>query len=226
MTQLEFRFEQAGSDTPVMRGPGVEVSFSHGNAWDHRLRFDDGSAASVPGVARWLVRPAMAIEDEIEPAEPSRIANPVYQAFVPHELARDRGLGLCALLTGSCFNHHFSAVLSLYPDPEMPLRVVFELDLADRCRGSIDKLAATYLVSDAAGTSRPLLTSSDRVVWQGASPGDGLLELIAMPPAIIGDPTLLSTSTRVQVQARIDASTHTQRLHYRWRWASCADLTR
>ena len=210
-----------------MRGPGIEVSFSHGNGWDHRLRFDDGPPASIPGPPRWLVRPALEIEDEIEPAQSRRIANPVYQAFVPHELAHDRGQGLCALLTGSCFDHHFSAVFCLYTDPEMPRCVVFEVDLADRCRGSIDKLAATYLISHAAADSaRPIGAGSSVVAWQSASPGDGLLELIAMPPALIGDPTPFSTATRVEVLARIDPSTHTQRLHYRWRWASCGDLTR
>ncbi len=226
MPNSEFWFEQPGSESPVMRGPGIEVSFSHGNAWDHRIRFDGGSTASGPGRPRLLVRPAAENEDEIEPAEPGRIANPVYQAFVPHELAPSRGPGLCALLTGSCFDHHFSAVLSLYPDPELPARVVFEVDLADRCRGSVDMLAATYLISDPARSETLLDVRSNRVAWRGARPGDGLLELIATPPAMIGDQTPFSASSRVQVLARIDPNTHTQRLHYRWRWASCADLTR
>ncbi len=209
-----------------MRGPGVEVSFRHGNGWDYQLRFEDALAATEVRPIRWLVKSSTAIEDEIKPAQPGRIPNPVYQAFVPHELAGDRGTGLCALLTGSCFNHHFSAVFSLFSDPEMPPRLIFDVDLADRCRGPVEELAATYIISEKTGSATSISAGSNRVAWHGASPGDGLLELIAMPPAVIGDPSSFSTATRVQVQARIDPGTHTQRLHYRWRWASCASLTR
>jgi hypothetical protein len=227
MPESKFRFEQPASDKPAMRGPGIEVDFDFNqkSGWVHRLRFDDGST-KMSDTRRWLVRPVTPIEIEIEPVTPRRIANPVYQALVPHELPGERGPGLCALLTGSCFDHHFSAVFRLFPDPVTPAQVIFEVDLADRCRGSIEELAATYMISEAAGSARPTSACSSRVAWQGTATSNGSLELLAMPPTVIGDPTSLSTATRVQVQARIDPGTHTQRLHYRWRWASRAGLTR
>lgn len=226
MPHPEFWFDQAAAETPVMRGPGIEVSFNQGNGWGHSLRFSERAGVSTNRHGRWLVRADTALEQEIEPAEPRRIANPVYQAFVPHELANDRGPGLCALLTGSCFDHHFSAVFSLYLEPEPPHRVVLDVDVADRCRGSVDKLAATYIVRDSEGWAAPPGGGLSSVVWQSVPPGNGLLEFVAMPPSLIDEPTFSVTATRVQVQARIDPSTHTQRLHYRWRWASCPDLSR
>ena len=56
------------------------------------------------------------------------------------------------LLTGSSFNHHFSAVFSLYRDAEQPDSIVLDVDVADRFRGPVEKLAATYLSGDVAGS--------------------------------------------------------------------------
>ena len=56
------------------------------------------------------------------------------------------GPGLCLLLTGTFFKHHFSAVVSLGIDPDRPDGLVLDVDVADRCRAPVDSLAATYTV--------------------------------------------------------------------------------
>ena len=76
------------------------------------------------------------------------------------------------LLTGSCFNHHFSAVFSLYRDRETPECIVLDVDIADRCRGPVEKLAATYVVSGrtvCTGGSRSAADSARGKGWIEAS---------------------------------------------------------
>ena len=216
----EFRFEQPASETPVMRGPGVAVAFSQARGLVHALRIE-----ARPGVAAkpWLVQAASVPDDENQQRDGRRIGNPLYQELVPHELAHSRGRGICALLTGSCFEHHFSAVFSLGRDQDAPERIVLDIDAADRCRGPVEMLAATYIVSCANATIETRNATDSSLVWRVAG---GILELVALSPAIIDEPGSSGEGIKVQVQARIDPNTHTQRLHYRWRWASCPDLTR
>ena len=42
--------------------------------------------------------------------------------------------GRCLLLTGTYFQHHFSAAVTLGIDPERPDSPVLDVDVADRCR--------------------------------------------------------------------------------------------
>jgi hypothetical protein len=129
-------------------------------------------------------------------------------------------------LTGSCFDHHFSAVFSLFRDPETPRWIVLDADVADRCRRQVEKLAATYFVSQRVTSVDTLHATAWSAAWQSASSRSGRLELIAAPPSTIDLSTSASLGARVQILAKIDKKTHTQRLRYCWRWASSSDLTR
>ncbi len=151
--------------------------------------------------------------------------NPVYQDLVKHELPRQHGDGLCVLLTGSWFQHHFSSVFSLYREQATPTSIILEVDLADRCRAPVEKLAATYSVDHRGAKPERIDTLPGMVAWRGGSLAEGRLELLAEPPAQLIGPEL-HPSTLVRVEARIDPHSFTQRLHYRWRWTSCANLTR
>ena len=146
--RTDFRFESPGSDTAddVRAGYCRRIQ-PRGLAWctlcgsgemrargRSRAEAVAGSGSQHSGTGR----PAIGGR---------RIGNPVYQELVPHELASDPARGICALLTGSCFDHHFSAVFSLGRDRDAPESVVLEIDVADRCRGPVEKLAATYLVT-------------------------------------------------------------------------------
>jgi hypothetical protein len=219
----EFWFEQAGSETPVMRGPGVAVAFSQSRGLVHAFRIEPGPSAAATGLKLCLMQAASVPDQEHEQSGGRRIGNPLYQELVPHELAHDQSGGICALLTGSCFNHHFSAVFSLGRDQDAPGCIVFDIDVADRCRGPVEKLAATYIVCCPDLAIETTGARSSSLIWEV---GGGLLELVALPPAIIDEPTSSCEGMRIQIQARIEVHTHTQRLHYRWRWASCPDLTR
>jgi hypothetical protein len=244
MSSPEFSIRDLASETPVLRGPGVSLAFTRANGLVHSLELlckpgSDGGERARYGEPFVSVSPKPGCD--IEPADPSRVFNPVYQELVEHEVPKDRGPGLCLLLTGSCFEHHFSAVFSLYRDPVMPSSIVFEVDLADRCRAPIKTLAATYSVDHVGQAFQPdvrlqsltygaippaVSLGPSSVAWRGGTLGDGVLELLAEPPARVIAAESNQSSTSVQVEAWIDPQTFTQRLHYFWRWTSCADLTR
>jgi hypothetical protein len=240
MQPLDFWFEHVESGDLVMHAPGIALVFSRDRGLAHALWVDSGSAAPAIGFEFWLVRSGEFADQEIEEAQGRRknphhgprraregpiIDNPVYQEIVPHELADERRAGVCALLTGSCFDHHFSAVFSLYRELKTPQCIVLDVDVADRCRGSVEKLAATYSVSERWGATDTKQDSPSSAAWRDFASNGGLLELVAIPPAIIGEPAS-SVNGRVQIQALIDSKTHTQRLCYRWRWTSSSGLTR
>jgi hypothetical protein len=213
-------------DAPILCGPGIAVVFAQAGGLVHALRL--GKIATPPArlaLKHYLISAASLPEPESVQLNGRRIENPVYQELVPHELSSNPGQGICALLTGSCFDHHFSAVFSLGRDRHAPECVVLEIDVADRCRGPVEKLAATYFVigygqNVAVETFRAKASS---VSWDVDG---GVLELEALAPAVIDEPSSAKEGVKVQIQARIDPQTHTQRLHYRWRWASCPDRTR
>ena len=168
MPPLDFWFDHVQPGSLVLHAPGISLVFSRDRGLAHALWVDSGSAAPAIGLESWLVRSGEFTDQEIEEAQGRRknphpvprperegaiIDNPVYQEIVPHELAHERRTGVCALLTGSCFDHHFSAVFSLYRELKTPQCIVLDVDVADRCRGSIEKLAATYSVSERSGTA-------------------------------------------------------------------------
>jgi hypothetical protein len=154
-----------------------------------------------------------------------RIRNPEFQEIVPHDLSRAPAPGVCALLTGSYLNHHFSAVYSLYRDAAEPTSVILEVDLADRCRDAVEALAVTYEIGDVGVAARRPRRCDDRLTWQLEAPDGEFLELRAFPPSAIVEAKASSTAT-VSVAASIDPGLYTHRLHYCWRWAKPASTTR
>jgi hypothetical protein len=220
MPNREFWYEEHAS-TPAMHGPGVTIAFCRSNSIVHSLRLwasplrGDGQDAATSQV---FVRSTG--EDGAHELDPTRVLQPVYQELVPHELPEELGTGLCVLLTGSVFQHHFSAVFSLYRDRIVPSRVILDVDVADRCRAPIARLAATYDVDDQGAAHRRVDTSPSAVAWQFGPRGESMLELVAHPPATVAAEHSTSSSHRVHVDAAIDSRVHTQRLHYCWRWTN------
>jgi hypothetical protein len=95
--------------------------------------------------------------------------------------------------------------------------VVLGVDIADRCRSTVEVLAATYLVQ--LGSSDLIDAGPGRVLWGGGALGQGRLEFTTDGGA--GSVALAEAgrrATRVQALAALDPSTHTQRLYYSWRW--------
>lgn len=226
MPLMEFSFHQGDAGTVVMRAPGIAVAFCAGRGLGHALYVDSRSGEPAGGPEDWLVRSADSSEEGIQADQGRRIENPVYQELVPHEFHAGSSPGLCALLTGSSLNHHFSAVFSLYRDAETLDCIVLDVDVADRCRGPVEKLAATYLVSGKSLGGEPRQSSPTSLQWQGEAPHSGRIELIAIPLATVDRLMSPSGDVCAQILARIDPESHTQRLRYRWRWASNSVLTR
>ncbi|MFI5454998.1 MAG: hypothetical protein ACHRXM_06060 [Isosphaerales bacterium] len=226
----EFSFQGLAAGEPVMCGPGLQVAFTRANdGLGHSLRLPGthGSKTGEPiQPVPDLVSVAPAPVHDLEQADPSRVLNPVYQELVRHELPMDHDPGLCLLMTGSYLEHHFSAVFRLQRDPAMPSRIVLDVDVADRCRTPVKKLAATYQVHDCEGNPLQIDAGPHRIAWRGGRLGPGILELVAEPPAVVTRPEPHQSSVSVRVEATIDPQTFTQRLHYCWRWTSCAGLTR
>jgi hypothetical protein len=127
------------------------------------------------------------------------------------------------LLTGNWFQHHFSAAVSLRIDPADDRAVVFDVDVADRCRAPVEMLAATYVVQLGGGAL--VDAGPDRIAWRIEGPVEGRLELIAGSTASLTLAEAGRTATRVQVIAAIEPASFTHRLRYQWRWASARELT-
>jgi hypothetical protein len=226
MPPLDYRFEPFESRGAAMLAPPSAVLFTGESGLGHLICTQFGSEFAMSGRESWLVQSTGSSNQERDRARGACIDDPVYQEVVQHELSAKLGTGLCALLTGSCFNHHFSAVFSLYGDRETPECMVLDVDIADRCRGPVEKLAATYLVSGTALRSGARRSSTGSVLWEGAGRSCGMFELIAEPPATIEISSSSSPDMRAEIRAKVDPATHTQRLRYRWRWTSSSDLTR
>jgi hypothetical protein len=223
---LEFWFDQVESGATVMHAPGIAVVFTPERGLTHAICIDSGPDILPSGRESWLVQSAGFSDQEMEKSQGRRIENPVYQELVRHELSDETRPGLCALLTGSSFNHHFSAVFSLYRDAETPRCIVLDVDVADRCRGPVEKLAATYIITGRALGAETTRCTAGSAGWRGAAARQGLFELIADPPATVDVSTGSSADIRAEIRAGIDPEIHTQRLRYRWRWASSSELTR
>ena len=226
MPPRNFCFEPIETGGAAMMAPPSAVLFTGESGLGHLITTDFGSDGATSGRESWHVRSAGGSNPEFEPGLPSRIDDPVYQEIVQHELSTELAPGLCALLTGSCFNHHFSAVFSLFHDPEMPERMVLDVDIADRCRGPVEKLAATYFLSGPPPLLRASQLSERSVEWEAADRSRVVLELIAETPATVEISDSRSGQVRAEIRAKVDPATHTQRLRYRWRWTSISGLTR
>lgn len=207
-----FLCEQT-EDRADLCGPGLRLAFAcAGAVWTHAL--------FVPGEPEFEV--CRAVETDSDRDLPGRVVSPVYQ-----ELQRHQGLagsGVCLLATGTHYQHHFSAVITMDQDGERPGVVMLDLDIADRCRPAVEILASTYTVrldSNALAGAGP-----EAIAWEITGASAGRLELEAVAPSRLVLAEAGRSATRVQVLAAIQPGGFTHRLHYRWRWASRSGSTR
>src|SRR5262245_4456494 len=109
----EFTWEQS-DDAFVIRGPQARISMARiGGRWTHRLELDEEKFTAL-GASPVLIS---AVEVEPEHSDPARIVSPVYQELQRHNFAGDQLRGVCLLLTGHLFQHHFSVAVSAFRDP-------------------------------------------------------------------------------------------------------------
>jgi hypothetical protein len=226
MPPPEFWFDLGDSGGVAMHAPGIAVVFGGEHGIGHTLCVDSGSGILGSGCQDWLVQSAVFSDKEIQEGQGRRIDNPVFQEVVPHGFSGDTGTGLVALLTGSCLNHHFSAVFSLYREPETAGCIILDVDVADRCRGPVEKLAATYVVGAKSFGAEPRHVSAQSIEWRSEDSHLGRIELVAIPFATVDLRASSSGDMHAQIQAKIDPASHTQRLRYRWRWTRSSELTR
>ena len=106
----------------------------------------------------------------------------MYQEIHRHD--SDANSSLCLLLTGTFFQHHFSAAVTLGIDPERPHSLVFDVDVADRCRAHVATLAATYTVRLDSGALKD--ASPQAITWEALGPDEHRLELLAIAPSYAG----------------------------------------
>ncbi len=209
-----------------MMAPPSAVLFTGDSRLGHRICTDFGSDSATSGANPGTYTRLAARTRDL--SQPLKVAStiPCIKRSCSTSFRTELGPGLCALLTGSCFNHHFSAVFSLFHDPEMPERMVLDVDIADRCRGPVEKLAATYFISGPARRARASQSLVCSVAWEAVDQSRVVLELIAEAPATVEISDSRSGQVRAEIRAQVDPATHTQRLRYRWRWTSSSGLTR
>lgn len=200
-------------DRAEMCGPGLRIAFARkGAVWTHSLIIPDDDELEI----------ARAVETDPERDDPGRVVSPVYQDVQHHQNAP--GSGLCLLLTGTLHKHHFSAVISLGHDPDRPEEMMFDVDVADRCRSPVEYLAATYTVGlDSGKLARG---GPKAITWDNVGAGVGRLEIEAVASSTLVMAEAGRSATRVQILAAIEPGSFTHRLHYRWRWTSSSGLTR
>ncbi len=214
MSDSNFTWEQT-DDRCVIRGRGVEITFERADdRWTHHLVFD--------GIR------AVAIETVADQADGAQVLSPVYQEITRHDFAGDRMRGLCLLLTGRLFAHHFSAAVSVLTERDDPEAVVIEFDVADRCRALVASLAATYQL--AVGSSELSDAGPHVIAWRPAASEaevvSGQIELKCDAPGSLSLAEAGRRATRVQALAAIVPGQFTHRLRYRWRWVSSSERTR
>ena len=147
--------------------PRARLGFTRsGDRWSHCLE-RTGKGVSV------------ARSDDLTVGENERqIVSPVYQEVHRHDLAD--GPGLCLLLTGRLFQHHFSAAITLRNDPAQPGFLELDFDIADRCRCS-DRDPGRDLPGRAQQRRTGRCGSPSNRLERGR-PGIGPIELCVEPP--------------------------------------------
>ena len=173
MPDSRFTWEEETHDRRVIRGAGGRLTFARqGDRWTHHLACGERSPEAGSQVLPDLIS---AVETDTDRDDPARVVSPVYQEIHRHELAGDPAGGLCVLLTGHLFQHHFSAAVRLFHDQDNPSYAVLDIDVADRCRAPVSSLAATYLVRLGSGALADANPQSDHLAWiSGARAGAGL----------------------------------------------------
>jgi hypothetical protein len=189
-------------DRTDMCGLGMRAAFTRdGPLWAHSL-----FVSRADGLA--LVQ---TVDNDPEHGDPARVVSPVYQEIRRHECVQDAGR--CLLLTGTYFQHHFSAAFTLGIDPERPDSPVLDVDVADRCRVRVAAFAATYTVKLDSGALKD--ASPQAIIWDVLGPDTGRLELVAIAPGTLALAEAGRNATRVQVVAAITSGSSIQLLRYR-----------
>jgi len=219
MTGADWKCEET-DDRVEIHGPDWRISVRRrGDRWLHGLSFGDFDPEELE---RWPL--ISSVESDRHGDDPTRVASPVYQELHRHSAPDSDARGVQLLLTGKHFHHYFSAVLTVAPDPDDPGAVVADFDIADRCRGEVSSLAATYLIR--LDSSALQTADSESIVWTGGPLGAGSLAFRVGSGA---SPALAEAgrhSTRVQAIAGLEAGSFTHQLRYQWRWATASGRTR
>ena len=221
MQPIDWQCEES-DDRVVIHGPDAQVTFLRlGDRWIHHVSF--GLREQTDAGLDELISTE---ESDPRQDDPARVVSPVYQELHRHSFAGDDRRGVCLLLTGLLFHHHFSAVVTVTTDPDQNGAVIVDFDVADRCRAEVSSLAATYLVR--LGSSALRDADSESIVWTGGRLGEGVLTLRSEAGAILALAEAGRQSTRAQALAHLAPGSFTHRLQYQWRWATTAgpDRTR
>jgi hypothetical protein len=185
-----------------------------GDRWAHSLEHQG------PGKTSHRV---LAISVEGDPArdDPTRVVSPAYQDLQFQE----KGSTMLALLVGQSGPHHFSAVFDLeeqvgekpagWPHERRPLTIEIKIDVADRCRGPVDALAATYTVDARSGDLAH--AHSSVCAWDF---GPDRLVFEAIDPARVSLAEAGRRATLIQALAGDEKNSSTQRFLYQWSWVS------
>jgi hypothetical protein len=194
-----------------IRALGLRLEFRWtGDRWTHSL--DVGSDDHYETIVR-----AFNIAPELE--NPASVVSPAFQQ-VEFQGERDRR---SALLLGQSGPHHFSAVFQVW---ERDNEAGVDVDLADRCRYDLDRLACTYHVLLNSGE---LQSADDRsIAWQSPRFGGGGLVLEALGSTRVALAEGGRAATRVQALGELNRAGATHRCTFRWRWLAppespCAD---
>jgi hypothetical protein len=180
---------------------GLRLRFQWlGHSWTHSIEYQ-GIEWPTPRVL------AIALEGDPERDDPARVVSPTYQQI--H--FQGEGPELQALLVGQSGPHHFSAVFTF--DERSGGDASIDVDVADRCQGLVEKLAATYTV-DARSDA---LVDADQfgAAWDYEP---GRLTFAVVSP---GQFTLAEAgrrATQIQAIAEPDSKSATRRLRYQWHW--------
>ena len=133
------------------------------------------------------------------------------------------GSTLQALLVGQSGPHHFSAVFAFdeIPDRDVPgrplaegsPRLLIRVDVADRSRGPVESLGATYTVD---ARSDDLVDAGPTVAAWGFGPDR--LTFAAVGPAHVSLAEAGRRATRIQALAGTLEGASTRRFVYSWQW--------
>lgn len=173
-----------------------------GSRWIHSLETRQGSESA------YQIR-ACSLESDPERDESARVVSPAYQDLHFQEV----GETFQALLVGQSGPHHFSAVFSVVD--EIFGDVSIQVDVADRCRATVEAFASTYTVN---ATSNELANAgAEKVSWDF---GSNRLSFVARPPAQVALAEAGRQATSVQALAGLKAEpgSATHRLLYSWHW--------
>ncbi len=197
------RFDHQDEEQAIVAGVFRLAFRWTGDRWRHVLEI--GAEPSE------RVALAHSFESDPDRDDPARVVSPVFQEL--HFQGGDPEPEAQALLVGRAGPHHFSAVFSVR---EMPNEVSVEVDLAVRCRATVESLASTYVI-EAVGSDL-LDADTNHMLWKIANLPSGRLALEATSPARVALAEAGRRGAQAQVQARVDPANHTQRCIYHWRW--------